>query len=242
MDIKQAGKNWAELGETDPMWAILSADDKRGGKWNQQEFFATGREEIGQSLKDIQDAGVTVHRGAALDFGCGLGRLSQALAEHFQRVDGVDVSSSMVRQARQFNTHAEKVEYHVNCKTDLSLFPGNRFDFIYSHLVLQHIPTRHQLLYIAEFMQLLKAGGVAYFQTIHCQGLRVMFPNWFVEGYRLLKHRGEAYIPMYGVKSSEVEKVISKGGARLELKKTLPFAGYEKRFGVDFFLVVKGKV
>ena len=69
MDIKQAGKNWAELGETDPMWAILSADDKRGGKWNQQEFFATGREEIGQSLKDIQDASVTVHRGAALDFG-----------------------------------------------------------------------------------------------------------------------------------------------------------------------------
>jgi 2-polyprenyl-3-methyl-5-hydroxy-6-metoxy-1,4-benzoquinol methylase len=239
MNIQQANKNWTELGETDPMWAVLTSDDKRGRRWNPEEFFATGQEEVGRVLQRIREAGITVQQGAALDFGCGLGRLSQALAQHFQRVDGVDVSASMIRQAQQYNKHGDKVEYHLNVKTDLSLFPRSRFDFIYSHIVLQHIPPRHQLLYIAEFMDLLKIDGVAYFQTIHAHGLRAMFPNWFVESYRFVKHLGKAHIPMYGVRTSEVERKIREGGGRLERKWTEAYAGWEKRFATDFFLVVK---
>jgi 2-polyprenyl-3-methyl-5-hydroxy-6-metoxy-1,4-benzoquinol methylase len=239
MNIEQANKNWTQLGEKDPMWAVLTADDKRGGKWTPEEFFATGREEIKGLLKRIREAGVTVHPGAALDFGCGLGRLSQALAEHFQRVDGVDVSASMIRQAQHYNRQADKVEYHLNVKTDLSLFPRERFDFICSSIVLQHIPTRHQLLYVADFMALLKNGGVAYFQTIHARGWRAMFPNWFVEAYRLVKNRGQAYIPMYGVPPSEVETRIRQGGGHIAQKTSRSFTGRESRFVTDTFLVVK---
>jgi 2-polyprenyl-3-methyl-5-hydroxy-6-metoxy-1,4-benzoquinol methylase len=239
MNIQQANKNWTELGENDPMWAVLTAEDKRGGKWTPEEFFATGQEEIGRVLQSIREAGVTVHQGTALDFGCGLGRLSQALAESFQRVDGVDVSASMIRQARQYNRHTDKVAYHLNVKTDLSLFPRNRFDFIYSTLVLQHIPPRHQLLYLAEFMDLLKIDGVAYFQTIHADGLRALFPNWFVEAYRFIKNRGKPYIPMYGVRPSDVEMKIREGGGRLERKTTETYSRRVTRFASDTFLVVK---
>jgi len=239
MNIEQANKNWTELGENDPMWVVLTAQDKRGGKWTPEEFFATGKEEIGRVLQRIREAGVIVHPGTALDFGCGLGRLSQALAEHFQHVDGVDVSASMIRQAQQYNKHADKVAYHLNVKTDLSLFPRNRFDFIYSSIVLQHIPTRDQLLYVAEFMDLLKTGGVAYFQTIHTHGMRALFPDWFVEAYRSLKYRGKPYIPLYGVRPSDVEMEIRKGGGRLERKTSETYSGWEKRFANDNFLVVK---
>jgi 2-polyprenyl-3-methyl-5-hydroxy-6-metoxy-1,4-benzoquinol methylase len=239
VNIEQANKNWTELGENDPMWVVLTEQDKRGGKWTPEEFFATGREEIGQVLQRIREAGVSVLAGTALDFGCGLGRLSQALAGHFQHVDGVDVSASMIRGAQKYNKRPEKVEYHLNAKTDLSLFPKNRFDFIYSNIVLQHIPTRHQLLYVAEFMDLLKIGGVAHFQTLHTHGLRALFPNWFVETYRSVKYRGKAYIPMYGVRTSDVEMAIRKGGGRLERKTTETYSGWEKRFRRDIFLVVK---
>jgi SAM-dependent methyltransferase len=236
MKIERAHKMWTELGENDPMWSILTAEEKRGRKWQPDEFFATGREEISQVLQTIRDAGLTIQTGTALDFGCGLGRLSQALAEKFQRVDGVDVSASMIRQAQQFNRQPEKVEYHLNVKTDLSLFPRNRFDFIYSHLVLQHIPPQDQLLYIAEFMGLLKVGGVAYFQTAHSYGWRAFIPTWFAEACWSVKYRDKPCIPMYGVQPADVELVIRNGGGRLERKTIGACAG---RFAPDTFLVTK---
>ena len=42
-------------------------------------------------------------RALALDFGCGAGRLSRALAAHFEHVVGVDVSASMIETARALN-------------------------------------------------------------------------------------------------------------------------------------------
>lgn len=218
------------------MWAVLTADEKRGRKWKPEEFFATGREEVNRVLGTIRDSGVTVNTAAALDFGCGLGRLSQALAEHFQRVDGVDVSATMVEQARKFNQWPDKVEYHLNVKTDLSLFPRNRFDFIYSAIVLQHIPPQDQFRYIAEFMAVLKVGGVAYLQTIHTNGWRALVPNWFSEACWALKYRDEPHIPMYGVAPATVEKTIRDSGGHLVWKRS---DDYSNRFGTDAFLVAK---
>jgi 2-polyprenyl-3-methyl-5-hydroxy-6-metoxy-1,4-benzoquinol methylase len=149
LNIQKANQIWTELGEDDPMWVVLTAQEKRGGKWTQEDFFAHGCEEIDRTLRTIRDAGVSLPLGSALDFGCGLGRLSQALARHFQSVDGVDVSASMIRQAQKYNKYPDKVRYHLNVKTDLSLFSRSSFDFIYSRIVLQHIPAPHQLLYVA---------------------------------------------------------------------------------------------
>ena len=40
MDLKQLQKNWDEFGKTDPLWAILTSPDRKGGKWDPEEFFA----------------------------------------------------------------------------------------------------------------------------------------------------------------------------------------------------------
>jgi 2-polyprenyl-3-methyl-5-hydroxy-6-metoxy-1,4-benzoquinol methylase len=239
MNIEQAARNWKQLGENDPMWAILSAENKRGNKWSRDDFFATGREDVESILKTVQEAGLTINFGTALDFGCGLGRLSQALAFHFQHVYGVDVSESMIEQARQHNKFGDRVEYHLNVKTDLQLLPKKQFDFVCSLIVLQHIPPRHQLLYLAGFMDLLRPGGVAFFQTIHARGLRALFPNWFVELYRGAKHRGKPYIPMFGVKPSRVEQVIRDHGCILRKQLMSGLEGYESRYFFDTFVVLR---
>ena len=46
MRLARLRRHWDEFGRTDPLWAILTAPDKKGNRWSVDEFLATGREEI----------------------------------------------------------------------------------------------------------------------------------------------------------------------------------------------------
>jgi SAM-dependent methyltransferase len=109
-------------------------------------------------------------RRTALDFGCGLGRLTQALAEHFEHVIGVDIAPSMIRQARDLNRVGERCEYVVNDAADLRILGERRFDLITSSIVLQHIHPKYSLDYIREFVRLLEPGGLLLFDLTAEQG------------------------------------------------------------------------
>src|SRR5690349_13795690 len=77
---------WDRQAQRDPLWAILSDATKRDGKWDAARFFQTGSSEIASILYELEAQGFEVRRGAALDFGCGVGRLTQAMATQFERV------------------------------------------------------------------------------------------------------------------------------------------------------------
>ena len=155
--------NWEGLARTDPFWAICSDNARRGGKWDPEVFFATGVKEISTVFSYLGSRGVHPDpNGEALDFGCGVGRLTQALAERFARCHGVDISETMVKSARQLKRR--DADYHLNTKDDLSLFPDQKFSFIYSSIVLQHIPPAVVEKYLREFLRILKPGGILVFQ------------------------------------------------------------------------------
>ena len=105
MDLNELQKNWDEFGKTDPLWAILTNPGRKGGKWTPEEFFASGRGEIAAIMNRAEALGFPVRREAALDFGCGVGRLTQALCAWFERCCGVDIAPSMIELARGYNTH-----------------------------------------------------------------------------------------------------------------------------------------
>lgn len=161
-DLKKVWDDWAR---EDPLWAILSVPSKTHGRWDIEEFFATGKVEIDLLLQDVAKLDISVPRGRCLDFGCGVGRLTQSLADHFERCDGVDISETMINNARRFNKYPDRVSYHVNDNPDLSLFPDSSFDFIYSNIVLQHIEPDVSENYIAEFVRVLTNDGFAVFQV-----------------------------------------------------------------------------
>lgn len=144
---------------------MLTAADKRGGRWNVDEFFASGVEEIDAVLRRAGERGLDPPRGRALDFGCGAGRLTQAMAARFERCDGVDVSDAMVRLARSHNQHGDRCAYHLNTAPNLSLFQESSFDFIYTTLVLQHMVPRLSTGYIREFVRVLEPEGLLVFQV-----------------------------------------------------------------------------
>jgi len=165
LNIEQLQKEWTALGAEDPLWAVLSLPEKRGGKWDLEEFFQLGRNDIADLMRRMEAVGLRPDRGRALDFGCGVGRLAQALAAEFRKVDGVDVSSTMVEHAQRLNHAGDRVQYHVNARVDLALFPDATFDLVHSILVLQHLPSRIARAYIREFVRVLKPGGVLAIQV-----------------------------------------------------------------------------
>ena len=92
-----------------------------------------------------------VNFNSALDFGCGPGRLSQALCTKFDSVTGVDISASMIKKADSLNRFPDSCKYLVNSTDDLSQLPSNNFDFVLSFITLQHISPIYTLNYIKEF-------------------------------------------------------------------------------------------
>ncbi len=59
----------------------------------------------------LGDRQISFPKRRALDFGCGVGRLTQALARHFNIVDGVDIAPSMIELANQFNRSGGRCRY-----------------------------------------------------------------------------------------------------------------------------------
>ena len=125
--LRRTGRNWERLAAADPYWAALS-DDGKLGNWDVDEFLASGAEHVRWILAYVAELGVPVVRRRALDFGCGPGRFTGALADEFEAVDAIDISETMITRARQL--HGERVQFHVNPRPDLSLFEDGRFDFV----------------------------------------------------------------------------------------------------------------
>jgi SAM-dependent methyltransferase len=143
---------------------VVTHRDKRGGRWDVEEFLETGARHIADVIAYVDALGIPVGRRLALDFGCGVGRLTQALASHFQEVWGVDIASSMIERAQTMNRHGNRCRYFLNGADHLGLFAEDTFDFVYSHIVLQHMRPVLARRYIREFLRVLSPQGLLIFQ------------------------------------------------------------------------------
>ena len=203
---KQMVKRWNAYAEKDPLWIILTHPDKRDGKWDTDEFFQTGRNDIARIMDWIKDEGIEYSKERALDFGCGVGRLTQALCDHFDSCHGVDISEQMIAQSREYNKHGDRCVYHVNEAEDLAQFESNHFSFVFTAIVLQHIHPEYSKKYLCEFMRILKPGGKLVFQLpvhrIDRSPESVTPAPAEAVGGGLKKSLGKIY---YGLKGSVVE-------------------------------------
>ncbi|MDE3042953.1 MAG: class I SAM-dependent methyltransferase, partial [Nitrospirota bacterium] len=213
-------------------------------------FFQRGKDEISNFFEYLNKLGVAIPRRQALDFGCGAGRLRQALAPNFDKVVGVDISPSMIKVAQQYNRFGDRCRYYVNERDDLALFKDNSFDPVISLLVLQHMHPQYIRRYLAEFMRVLAPRGVLYFQLTNrylgsedqrastdgyrenmATGHRMrtliknVTPEPLQQLYRTIRDwRKEPLMEMYGIESSEVESFLKEHGGVLVDAVEKPFA------------------
>jgi SAM-dependent methyltransferase len=226
--LERHGRDWEELATADPLWAILAGPDQRGGRWDTEKFFATGEQEIAELLDSVEQVGGIEQRGRALDFGCGVGRLTRALAGRFDEAVGVDISEEMVRLARQLNDDVPGSSFVVNVKPDLSVFATSSFDLVYTTLVLQHLPRRElQRAYLSEFVRVLRPGGLAVFQALahlplalHLQPRRRAYSllrALGMPGDLLLKRWRLAPTRLLAISEPDVRETVARAGGKVEL-------------------------
>jgi ubiquinone/menaquinone biosynthesis C-methylase UbiE len=146
------------------MWAIASFPGRKG-MWTEEAFFESGRGQVAAILAGIESLGLELRTGRALDYGCGLGRVSRALGERFAEVWGVDISPGMIEQARRLNGSQSACRFAVNDHGDLREIPSNSFDLVCCLVTLQHVPDRNVIgSYMREFVRVASPGGVIVFQ------------------------------------------------------------------------------
>jgi 2-polyprenyl-3-methyl-5-hydroxy-6-metoxy-1,4-benzoquinol methylase len=146
--------DWEALARQQGAFTVL---DHEGTDIPTADFLATGEADIAALLSasaSILGRDVPLHN--ALDFGCGVGRLTLPVARRAQSVTAYDIAPTMLAHARR---NAEQAGLHNITYT--STLPEARFTFICSMLVFQYIPRRTGYALIRALTRLLASGGVA---------------------------------------------------------------------------------
>jgi SAM-dependent methyltransferase len=149
-------------------------------EWSEEEFYRSGQVHVAEHiLTDLENIcqGKAPKDMTVLEIGCGAGRITRALAAVFGKVYAVDISREMVRRARRALRDFPNIHVLRNNGRDLSVLGGswwNRlagrspvpFDFVFSYIVFQHIPSRAIIEnYVREANRVLRPGGLFKFQV-----------------------------------------------------------------------------
>jgi len=138
-------------------------------EWSDEEFFASGEQNVAEDI--LTDMG-NICQGRppesmrVLEIGCGVGRITRALAHVFGEVHAVDISGEMIRLAHRALAGCANAQVYQNNGCDLTVIPSVDFDFAYSKIVFQHIPSTDIIEnYVREVHRLLRPGALFKFQV-----------------------------------------------------------------------------
>ncbi len=171
-DLSVMKRDWDDRARENAKYYVASSRSD----WDEQSFSHSGKlnaEQLVFSELDLITGGDDPRSLRLLEIGCGVGRMTEHLAETFGEVHGVDVSGEMVATAKQRLSHFDNVNVHETNGIDLALFPDSFFDFAFSFIVFQHIPFREVIEgYLREVSRVLKPGRVFKFQVQGTSGER----------------------------------------------------------------------
>lgn len=154
--------DWDHRARENARFYIVSDD------WKSEEaFWASGVRDAALILRGLE--GFLHPRMRVLEIGCGIGRLLRALAPRFAELHGVDVSGEMIRQGTALLADCPNVALHETNGVNLTLFKEGRFDFVFSYITFQHMPTPAVVACCREVRRVLASHGLFRFQVFDAQ-------------------------------------------------------------------------
>jgi SAM-dependent methyltransferase len=153
--MRDTDADWRAIGATFPYWGVLTAPEYRQAELDPallETFYATGRAvmaDIAVRLEAITRSPLQV--GSAIDFGCGVGRLTEAMTAYAGQAIGIDVSPGMLDQARANGAGVAVYD---------EVLPEGPVDWINSYIVFQHIPPERGLVLFEALLSRLAPGGL----------------------------------------------------------------------------------
>ena len=205
--------DWRELGRSQPYWGVLSHPDFLSENITPERieaFYASGRDYIAQTVAQLERHAGARPSGRALDFGCGVGRLAEAMTDYAAEVTGLDISPGMLELAR---ARGGKARYAQS-------LPDGEFDWINSFIVFQHIPPDRGLQILEELLSRLSPGGLVSLQlTAWRDPKHEWVPPKGLKGRlqeqvhrRFLRERPVGQIYMYDYDLSKVLRLLNLAG------------------------------
>jgi 2-polyprenyl-3-methyl-5-hydroxy-6-metoxy-1,4-benzoquinol methylase len=155
-------KVWKQYGEVDPYFGVISHSQYHSGGFTDQvrdEFFQSGERQSEILMQTLREINPGFSPTRTIDFGCGVGRLTLALACESTSVLGVDISPGMLSEAQKNAT--ERGVSNVRFAHEIS----GRFDLVHSFIVLQHIPPRRGLPIVRDLVSRVEPGGMVVLQV-----------------------------------------------------------------------------
>lgn len=203
---------WAALGETEPFWSVITADEFRSAniRENMDAFIQSGRTNVRWLQNIAKRNGVELGKHqTCFELGCGVGRLTLPLAELFDHVTGYDISPGNLAECDALTKANDISNVTTKLMTSIEqIKSAPDFDVLFTIIVLQHNPPPVQKYILDTLLSKVRPGGVAYFQ------LPTYLPNYSFSASSYLEQTAQD-MEMHAVPMHEVLDMLRAQGFHL---------------------------
>jgi SAM-dependent methyltransferase len=208
---------WTHLGKEKPHFSVLTNDAYMPANLgdNIGNFWSSGETESSMLLSILRKYGFErLTDKTCVELGCGVGRVTFALAKHFAKVHAYDISETHLAVAAERSRSvggSNNIIWHECGRTRLATFEP--CDFFYSRIVLQHNPPVIISRLIENALMSIKNGGLAIFQVpTYRLGYSFSTEEW-------LRTEHPVDMQMHCIPQKKIFEIIARSGCKtLEIR------------------------